>query len=168
MLSRSVIPQGCQGADLRALGCEFIGRVISQTVRKVERPQALAPGIWLRVIPQVRDIRSATAGRHYVKRLVVALPTDISEHISATFAAGERAGAERLLTHAVIEDGTAPEPRLMRCALFASAGSLETLKHFVQLLRIDWRDVIVAGEYEQRGSELVRVRDLNEPLPARA
>lgn len=56
----------------------------------------------------------------------------------------------------------------MRCALFASAGSLETLKHFVQLLRIDWRDVIVAGEYEQRGSELVRVRDLNEPLPARA
>jgi hypothetical protein len=98
----------------------------------------------------------------------MALPADISEYISARFAAEQRAVADSLLARAVIEDGTAPEPRLMRCALFAAAGSLERLKHFVQLLRIDCRDVIVAGEYEQRGSELVRVRDLNEPLSPRA
>jgi hypothetical protein len=97
----------------------------------------------------------------------MALPPDISEYISAKFTAEERGAAESLLARAMVADGTVPEFRLMRCALFASDGSLDRLEHFVQLLRIDWRDVIVAGEYEQRRSELVRVRDLNEPLSVR-
>jgi len=38
---------------------------------------------------------------------------------------------------------------------------IETLKH-------DWRDVIVEGEYASRGEELVRIRDLGEPIPDEA
>lgn len=35
---------------------------------------------------------------------------------------------------------------------------VETLKH-------DWRDVIVEGEYVPSEGKLVRVRDLNNPIP---
>jgi hypothetical protein len=38
---------------------------------------------------------------------------------------------------------------------------IETLKH-------DYRDVIVEGEYVPVGRKLVRVRDLNEPIPDEA
>jgi hypothetical protein len=41
---------------------------------------------------------------------------------------------------------------------------LAKLKHEVAELRVDFRDVIVAGEYAERGGELVRVRNLNQPI----
>jgi aminomethyltransferase len=36
----------------------------------------------------------------------------------------------------------------------------------LDLLRVDYRDVIVAGEYESVGGRLVRVRDLSFPIPS--
>lgn len=38
------------------------------------------------------------------------------------------------------------------------------LVYYVDLLKIDYRDVIVAGEYESRNGNLVRVRDLSKPF----
>ncbi len=67
-----------------------------------------------------------------------------------------------LLSDAMIHDGTATRPRLQRCALVASKGSLERLQYFVDLLKVDYRDVIVAGEYNS--IEDKRVRDLNLPF----
>jgi len=43
--------------------------------------------------------------------------------------------------------------------LVASQGSLETLQYYVKVLAVDFRDVIVAGEYESIAGELVRVRE---------
>jgi hypothetical protein len=60
-----------------------------------------------------------------------------------------------------VHDGSHAGPRLQRCALVASRGSLEKLQYYLKLLEVDFRDVIVAGEYEPIAGKLVRVRDLS-------
>ena len=39
------------------------------------------------------------------------------------------------------------------------------LRYLVGLLQIDYRDVIMFGEYDTIDGKLARVRNLNEPLP---
>jgi len=41
---------------------------------------------------------------------------------------------------------------------------LERLRVEIEHLKIDYRDVIMAGEYISRDGEPVRVRNLNEPI----
>jgi hypothetical protein len=91
----------------------------------------------------------------------VPLLDDIAGQIQRSFTGSDRAAATVLLLNARIHDGSAAGPRLQRCALVASQGSLERLQHYVKLLEVDSRDVIVAGEYESVAGELVRVRDLS-------
>ena len=69
-----------------------------------------------------------------------------------------------MLTGAKLHDGTEPDARMLRCVLVASRGDLAALARSVALLAIDCRDVIMGGEYELRGKETVRVRDLSRPL----
>jgi hypothetical protein len=88
------------------------------------------------------------------------LPDDITRRIDKWFAAPERPGALGLLSSAVIHDGKLADDRLRRCALVASKGSLEKLQYYVDLLKVDYRDVIVAGEYEVVRGKLARVRNL--------
>jgi hypothetical protein len=45
-----------------------------------------------------------------------------------------------------------------------SAAALPERIERIEELRIDCEDVILSGEYESRGGDLVKVRDLNEPL----
>jgi hypothetical protein len=95
---------------------------------------------------------------------VVPLLDDIAgqiQQIQQSFTGSDRAAATVLLLNARIHDGSSAGPRLQRCALVASQGSLERLQHYVKLLEVDSRDVIVAGEYESVAGELVRVRDLS-------
>lgn len=92
------------------------------------------------------------------------LPDDVVRFITRRFPAPERAEALVLLEKATIHDGSAPGPRLLRCAAVASGGSIERLRMEVETLKHDYRDVIVEGEYMPKGRDLVRVRDLNEPI----
>ncbi len=92
------------------------------------------------------------------------LPADVVCWVQAHFPAAEAEAALATLVDAVIEDGSHPPPRLLRSAAFASAGDLVRLQYYVGLLAIDWRDVVVAGEYDIVDRELVRARDLNSPL----
>jgi hypothetical protein len=64
----------------------------------------------------------------------------------------------------VIHDGTQASPRLVRSAAVASGGSLQRLSLYVQMLKQDWRDVVVAGEYAPGTKPNVRVRDLSLPI----
>jgi hypothetical protein len=91
----------------------------------------------------------------------VALLDDIAGQVQRSYSGSDRDAAIALLLNARIEDGSAAAPRLQRCALLASQGSLEKLRHYVKLLEVDSRDVIVAGEYESVAGKLVRVRDLS-------
>jgi len=98
----------------------------------------------------------------------IVIPDDILKFIARRFAAPERAQALALLDGATLHDGSAPGPRLLRCAAVASGGSIARLRMEIETLKHDYRDVIVEGEYAPKGQELVRVRNLNEPIPDEA
>jgi hypothetical protein len=93
------------------------------------------------------------------------LPEDVARYVARRFAASEQEEALMLLRGAVLHDGSVPEVRLLRCAAVASGGSLERLRMEVETLKHDYRDVIVEGEYVPHGRELIRVRNLNQPIP---
>lgn len=93
------------------------------------------------------------------------IPIDVEKYVGRKFAVSERDEVLALLKAATIHDGSAPGPRLLRCAVVASGGSMERLRMEIETLKHDWRDVIVEGEYVPRGRELVKVRNLNEPIP---
>jgi len=69
-----------------------------------------------------------------------------------------------LVGSAVLYDGKAADPRSRRAALVGSRGSMRQLKYLVDLLKVGYRDVLVIGEYEGRGRDLRRVRDLSLPF----
>jgi hypothetical protein len=93
-----------------------------------------------------------------------ALQSDLLSYIDRTFAEGDRHIAVTLLRSARTHDGAAATPRLQRCALVASRGSLDGLRHYVKLISLDFRDVISAAEYDEKDGELVHTRDLTKPL----
>lgn len=101
-------------------------------------------------------------------RLRLVLATDIKGFIARSFEGSDHEAALSLCQSATIEDGSPAGPRLIRCALVASEGSLDKLRVEIEHLKIDWRDVILAGEYVSRDGEFVRVRNLNEPLEGKA
>ena len=92
------------------------------------------------------------------------IPSDVEAFIGRRFPGPERETACRLLEAATIHDGSAAGPRLIRCAAVASDGSLEKLRYYVELLKIDYRDVIMAGEYTPSIREPVKLRDLNQEI----
>jgi hypothetical protein len=79
------------------------------------------------------------------------LETDIVERLRADFGRVDSDTAIRLLTEA------RQAGRVARCIVVASRGSLPLLRANVELARSDYRDAIMAGEYE-RGEHL---RDLS-------
>lgn len=93
------------------------------------------------------------------------LPGDVTEFVTASFPASEQEAALSVLAAARLHDGTEPDARLLRCALMGARGSLDSLRSLAGMLAVDWRDVIMCGEYELHGKEAVRVRDLSQPLP---
>lgn len=92
------------------------------------------------------------------------LPKDLVRFIERSFAPDQLDEALSVLRLARIEDGSEPSARLLRCAAFASRGSLPRLRNLAALLAIDWRDVVMAGEYESRNKAAVQVRDLSKPF----
>lgn len=92
------------------------------------------------------------------------LPADVEAYIARRFDVAEREAASALCGAATIHDGSAASPRLIRCALLSSGGSLQRLRLEIEHLRVDYRDVIVSGEYVPEKGQLVRVRNLNEPF----
>jgi len=96
------------------------------------------------------------------------IPSDVENFIARKFEPSDQNEALALLRAATIHDGSAPGPRLLRCAVVASGGSIERLRMEVETLKHDYRDVIDEGEYIPRRRELMKVRNLNEPIPDEA
>ena len=92
------------------------------------------------------------------------ITADVERFIARRFKPEDREPALALCKSATIHDGTPAGPRLIRCAVLASGASLERLRIEIEHLRIDYRDVIMAGEYVSKGGQAVRVRDLNQPI----
>ena len=92
------------------------------------------------------------------------LPKDVSAFIQSSFSPEQCKEALSILSQTQIEDGSMPSPRLLRCVAFASSGNLPRLQRLASLLAVDWRDVVMAGEYELRNKEAVQIRNFNEPM----
>jgi hypothetical protein len=71
------------------------------------------------------------------------LERDIVEKIKQTFLPEDAARAIELLSMAD------KSGRVARCIVFAASGNLKKLKSYLQLADQDYRDVIVAGEYQE-------------------
>lgn len=86
------------------------------------------------------------------------LPEDLERWLAAHFAAAELDAARELLASAIDHAGAAPGARLLRCAAVGARGNLVQLGYLVGLLQIDYRDVIMFGEYEVVDGKLKHVR----------
>ncbi len=49
-------------------------------------------------------------------------------------------------------------------ALLFRFRTIDKLQYMLELLRLDFRDVIVAGEYDRLDGKLVKTRDFMQPL----
>lgn len=92
------------------------------------------------------------------------IPQDIEHYVLRVFGHEQTEGVIEALCLARLHDGRKPSHRLLRCMLVASQGSTAKLGRLVDLLAIDYRDVIVSGEYESKDGDLVQVRDLSLPF----
>lgn len=92
------------------------------------------------------------------------VPDDVLRWIVVAFKDYEQKMALEYLSIAVDHEGNPPGERLIRAAAVASKGDIAKLLYYINLLRIDWRDVIVAGEYDVINNKLVHVRDLTKPI----
>lgn len=95
----------------------------------------------------------------------MSLPEDVERWLQKNLAASDLAAARELLELAVDHEQKPASPRLLRCMAVGSHGDIERLRYLVGLLQIAYRDVIVAGEYEARGKQLVHAHDFNLPIP---
>lgn len=92
------------------------------------------------------------------------LPADIAEYIARNFPKNASFQATRILQNAVLHNGKRPGSRVLRCALASCDNTVESLERQVSGIAIDFRDVIVAGEYISESGELIRARDLSQPF----
>jgi hypothetical protein len=92
------------------------------------------------------------------------LPDDVVRWVISHFSDGEAQEALSQLRCAVIHTGEHANPRLLRCAAVSSGGGLNRLHQQIQQLKVDWRDVIMAGEYKFEAGKNVRVHDFNQAI----
>jgi hypothetical protein len=92
------------------------------------------------------------------------LPEDIVEYVSRNFTDTEMPVVIATLESGKLPDGNDPDFRMLRCVLVASKNSVAEVERLVAYLALDYRDVIVAGEYATQEGELVRIRDLSLPF----
>ncbi|MBI5092400.1 MAG: hypothetical protein HZB26_08145 [Candidatus Hydrogenedentes bacterium] len=91
------------------------------------------------------------------------LPQDIVEKVRADF---DPIIHDEILADLARMRGAESSDRLLRCIVQYAAGDLERYTYACDIAKLDYRDVIVFGEYDRIGNELVRVRNLNEPFTA--
>ncbi len=91
----------------------------------------------------------------------MSLPTDIIARIERDF---PRSEDEKLVSGILSSLQTNERDRVIRCILFAAAGDVKKIGELESLAKIDYRDVIMAGEYEYPSHK--RLRDLSEQFDA--
>jgi len=88
-----------------------------------------------------------------------ALPADVVTRVERDYDEAERAAA--ILALGGLSSATREHARVARCVLHVAAGDLQRLEQMIALAHTDFRDVIVAAEYDR---DLRRLRDLSQPF----
>ncbi len=92
------------------------------------------------------------------------IPADVVGYIERSYSAIDRDDALALLRAAVLPDVRESAARLLRCAVISARRDVGRLRKQLAHLAVDYRDVVVEGEYVVRDGKLVRARDLNQPI----
>lgn len=92
------------------------------------------------------------------------LPADIVEFVTRNFSEEVSSQAISILEGAMLPGGRKPDSRMLRCALASCDDTVEGLERQIAGLAIDFRDVIVTGEYTSKNGDLVRTQDLSQPF----
>lgn len=140
-----------------------IGQLRATSIRQRQNNLEFTSGLDVQKSSMIQ-CRTMRDNKH--PRTEIDLPADVVGWVLSHFSGDEYGIAISTLVTATIHTGEHPSDRLIRSAAIGSKGNLENLQYLVQLLAIDWRDVIVAGEYEPVNHELIRVRDLSTPILA--
>jgi len=93
-------------------------------------------------------------------------PLDVISWIEKRFPPNETQLAVERLNQATDHTGNYPGDPIVRCAAWASQADLKKLDEMIRLMKIDYRDVIVAGEYDVLERKLMKVRNHTEPMNA--
>ena len=87
------------------------------------------------------------------------LPADITQRIKTDFPKKEEFD---LVESSLKELEVNEKNRVIRCILFAASGDFKAFSELEELAKRDYRDVIVAGEYEYPSYK--HLRDLAKPF----
>ena len=91
------------------------------------------------------------------------LAQDIIDRLNRDFEdPGEAALALSVLADFAEEKQELSNDRIYRCIVFVARGDLNRLGEAIDLAKIDYRDLIVWAEYDEKRE---RVRDLSFPFP---
>jgi hypothetical protein len=90
------------------------------------------------------------------------LALDIAARIERDFSPGDAQAVKELLIELQREDARTFGDRQLRCAVYLAHGNFSTLAYAITLGRSDYRDLIMAAEYE-KGTDR-RLRDFNNPF----
>jgi hypothetical protein len=90
------------------------------------------------------------------------LPIDVGEQLDRDFGDGAKAASNLLLASRRIGSPDYFGDRLLRCLVFAAQGNESRFRQLMELARQDFRDVVMAAEYDELG--LRRLRDFNYPF----
>ncbi|HWL07978.1 MAG TPA: thioredoxin family protein, partial [Planctomicrobium sp.] len=90
------------------------------------------------------------------------LPVDVLERVDRDFGNAADAVSDLLLACRRIGSPDYIGDRLLLCLVFAARGDESRIRQLMELARQDFRDVVMAAEYDELG--LRRLRDFNQPF----
>ena len=90
------------------------------------------------------------------------IPPDIRRRIARDFSPSDASVMLADLTARCAADPQLFSDRIVRCVVYVAKGALETAERAISLALVDWRDLIVWAEYDNKFED--RLRDLNNPF----
>jgi ABC-type hemin transport system ATPase subunit len=91
----------------------------------------------------------------------MSLAPDITARIKRDFASANAALVVDLLTDLNLDASSPFEDRIIRCIVYMSKGSFDEISRYIEIARLDFRDVIYLAEYDASDK---RFRDFNQPF----
>lgn len=88
---------------------------------------------------------------------------DISDRVNADFLS-ESEYAFRLMDEAIRKYEYLSDNRIIRCIVFLANKEMVLLEKYIEVARLDPRDVMCMAEYEFEKGMLKRVRDFSNPF----
>jgi hypothetical protein len=93
------------------------------------------------------------------------LEADIVSEIQRQFGK-DSSKAVKILEKAILRKDISETPRIARCIVFLSKGSIKKLRENIEINKIDWRDIIGSAEKDRTDlNSSDYLKNFNNPFP---